>query len=117
MRPLRAPAAVALLAVLLPTVATALRLCAMPGCSTETAAAHDCCPPPATSLAAGCCDDDRGNDPLLPARGDGATTGGAPLQAGSVAPPVVAPVLAPRAAPAAPPGARELLARHCVLRI
>jgi hypothetical protein len=111
----RSLAALVVLAVLLPLAASAAKLCAMVDCDRGAMAAHDCCPPPAASVQSRCCDD--GHDTAaVPVRADGpAKLALAQLQALELAPPSAPPSAGVVAPPAYAP--RELLARHCVLRI
>jgi hypothetical protein len=115
MRSQRALAVAALLALLLPLAAAAAQLCVMPGCAMQPTSGHDCCPPPASSVQAGCCDEGRDNA-SLPARADGGASVAADIAHATAMLPAPSPSLAMPAEPAAT-AARELLTRHCVLRI
>jgi hypothetical protein len=125
----RALALLAAFLVLAPAVAAALAGCGMAGCPTEGPSPsvgrdpHACCPGERIAAAAGCC------APELAAageRGEGTLPAGgselrgappcavqpSPAEAAAVAPAVHLPPPEPAASPP-----RDLLSRHCILRI
>jgi hypothetical protein len=118
MRPSRwIPFALALCLVL-PAALAAVQACTMAACSMQAADAHGCCPQPEARLEVDCCFHGPDGPAELPAKAaERAPAHGLLL----VATPVVAPAppqvtaMAPPEAAGSPP--RDLLARHCILRI
>ena len=109
---------VLVLCLLLPGALAAAEACAMTHCDMAVeAAAHACCPQPEARLEADCCDGNAA-PAELPAKARERAAAAASLHvfgtALALAPPRL--VAAPPQEPASSPP-RDLLARHCILRI
>ena len=110
-------AAVLALCLLLPAALAAAAACGMVDCGMVPGAdAHACCPQPEAKLLPGCCVDADPGPAQTPKAPERAPSLAVVQLAGALATAPPALVAAPEPEPAASPP-RDLLARHCILRI
>ena len=105
------------LCLLLPAALAAVEACAMAACGMAATTGHECCPEPEARVESTCCDHD-GTAATAPAPARerapsplGVHPSGASL---AVAPQPTVAAAAPEPTSSSP---RDLLARHCILRI
>jgi hypothetical protein len=118
MRPSRWLALALALCLVLPAALAAVQACTMAACSMQAADAHGCCPQPEALLEVDCCFHGPDGPAELPAKAaERVAAPGLLLLATPVvalSPPPVVAVALPEPAGSPP---RDLLARHCILRI
>ena len=104
--------------LLLPAALAAVEACAIAVCGMEASSSHACCPQPEARVESTCCDHG-GTEATAPAPARELAPSPLGVHSGAAALPLAPPP--PRLAGVAPEPAssppRDLLARHCVLRI